>query len=100
MIPGEQRAEVLAALTCVDFVVLFDEPDPLRLVETLLPDVLVKGGDWAPDRIIGRGRRRESWGCGLFHSSHPGRFHDGDYSTNSKISIKFPRPSVTVTRVQ
>lgn len=54
VIPGEQRAEVLAALTCVDFVVLFDEPDPLRLVETLLPDVLVKGGDWTPDRIIGR----------------------------------------------
>ena len=54
VIPGEQRAEVLAALTCIDFVVLFDEPDPLRLVETLLPDVLVKGGDWTPDRIIGR----------------------------------------------
>ena len=54
VVPGEQRAEVLAALTCVDFVVLFDEPDPLRLVETLLPDVLVKGGDWALDRIIGR----------------------------------------------
>ena len=45
---------MLAALTCVDFVVLFDEPDPLRLIETLLPDVLVKGGDWTPDRIIGR----------------------------------------------
>ena len=53
VIPEAQRAEVLAALTCVDFVVLFDELDPLRLVETLLPDVLVKGGDWTPDRIIG-----------------------------------------------
>jgi len=54
VIPGEQRAEVLAALECVDFVVPFDEPDPLRLIEGLLPDILVKGGDWTLDRIIGR----------------------------------------------
>ena len=54
VIPGEQRAEVLAALSCVDFVVAFDEPDPLRLIENLLPDVLVKGGDWSLERIIGR----------------------------------------------
>ncbi|UCE63042.1 MAG: D-glycero-beta-D-manno-heptose 1-phosphate adenylyltransferase [Nitrospirota bacterium] len=55
VIPGEQRAEVLAALICVDFVVPFDDPDPLRLIEGLLPNVLVKGGDWSLDRIIGRG---------------------------------------------
>ncbi len=54
VIPSEQRAEVLASLACVDFVVPFDEPDPLRLIECLLPDVLAKGGDWSPDRIIGR----------------------------------------------
>ena len=54
VIPGEQRAEVLSALECVDFVVLFDAPDPLCLIEGLLPDVLVKGGDWSLDRIIGR----------------------------------------------
>ena len=54
VISALQRAEVLAALACVDFVVLFDEPDPLQLVEALLPDILVKGGDWALDRIIGR----------------------------------------------
>jgi D-beta-D-heptose 7-phosphate kinase/D-beta-D-heptose 1-phosphate adenosyltransferase len=54
VIPGEQRAEVLSALACVDFVVPFDEPDPLRLIEGLLPDILVKGGDWSLDRIIGR----------------------------------------------
>ena len=53
-ISGDQRAEVLAALACVDFVVLFDEPDPFHLIEALRPDILVKGGDWAPDRIIGR----------------------------------------------
>ncbi|MGE0481184.1 MAG: PfkB family carbohydrate kinase [Phycisphaerae bacterium] len=43
----EDRARMLAALMCVDFVVVFDEPDPVRLVEQLAPDVLVKGGDWA-----------------------------------------------------
>ncbi len=46
--------EVLSALSCVDYVVKFDEPDPLLLIETILPDVLVKGGDWPIDRIVGR----------------------------------------------
>lgn len=41
------RAEVLAALECVDYVVLFDEDEPASLISTLLPDVLVKGEDWA-----------------------------------------------------
>lgn len=54
IVPEAQRAEVLAALGCVDFVVLFAEPDPGRLIAALQPDVLVKGGDWALDRIIGR----------------------------------------------
>lgn len=54
IIPAVQRAEVLAALACVDYVVLFDEPDPAKLIAELQPDVLVKGGDWAPDQIIGR----------------------------------------------
>src|SRR2546427_6290606 len=54
LVPEAQRAEVLAALACVDYVVLFDEPDPGRLIAELQPDVLVKGGDWAPDQIIGR----------------------------------------------
>ena len=54
IVPEDQRAEVLAALACVDYVVLFDEPDPARLLAELQPDVLVKGGDWSPDRIIGR----------------------------------------------
>jgi D-glycero-beta-D-manno-heptose 1-phosphate adenylyltransferase len=49
-----QRAEVLAALGCVDYVVIFTEPDPLKLITALQPDVLVKGGDWPLERIIGR----------------------------------------------
>jgi D-beta-D-heptose 7-phosphate kinase/D-beta-D-heptose 1-phosphate adenosyltransferase len=54
-IVGEaQRAEVVAAIGCVDYVVIFPEPDPLSLITALQPDVLVKGGDWPVDRIIGR----------------------------------------------
>ena len=54
IVPEDQRTEVLAALGCVDFVVVFHESDPLVLIESLRPDVLVKGGDWTPERIIGR----------------------------------------------
>lgn len=54
IIPEAQRAEVLAALACVDYVEIFDEPDPLALITALQPDILVKGGDWAIDRIVGR----------------------------------------------
>ncbi len=53
IITQDQRAEVLAGLGCVDFVVLFDEPDPLMLIRALNPNVLVKGEDWSEDRIIG-----------------------------------------------
>ncbi len=48
------RAETLAALASVDFVTIFDEPDPHRIISELQPDVLVKGGDWPIDKIIGR----------------------------------------------
>jgi bifunctional ADP-heptose synthase (sugar kinase/adenylyltransferase) len=44
---------VLANLDCVDFVVFFDSPDPLALIQTLKPDVLVKGADWMEESIIG-----------------------------------------------
>jgi len=54
IVSESQRAEVLAALCCVDYVVMFSEPDPLSLITTLQPDVLVKGGDWAVERIVGR----------------------------------------------
>jgi D-beta-D-heptose 7-phosphate kinase/D-beta-D-heptose 1-phosphate adenosyltransferase len=49
-----ERAEVLAALACVDFVTVFDEESPRSLIADLLPDVLVKGGDYALDEIHGR----------------------------------------------
>jgi D-beta-D-heptose 7-phosphate kinase/D-beta-D-heptose 1-phosphate adenosyltransferase len=52
--PEAERAEVLSALACVDYVVIFDEPDPLELITFLKPNVLVKGGDWTPESTIGR----------------------------------------------
>lgn len=54
IVPEAQRAEVLAALGCVDYVIIFTEPDPLNLITALQPDVLVKGGDWPVHRIVGR----------------------------------------------
>jgi rfaE bifunctional protein nucleotidyltransferase chain/domain len=50
----DDRAETLAALGSVDFVTIFDEPDPYKVISALQPDVLVKGGDWPIDKIIGR----------------------------------------------
>lgn len=56
-----ERAYVLAALECVDLVVAFDQDTPLELVSRLRPDVIVKGGDYAEDTIVG-GREVKSWG--------------------------------------
>jgi len=47
VIPQDQRARMLAALECVDYVVVFDEDEPRDLIAAILPDVLVKGADWA-----------------------------------------------------
>ena len=49
-----ERAEVMGALEAVDYVIVFDEQTPQALIADLLPDVLVKGGDWPLDQIIGR----------------------------------------------
>ncbi|MCF8130023.1 MAG: D-glycero-beta-D-manno-heptose 1-phosphate adenylyltransferase [Deltaproteobacteria bacterium] len=49
----KMRAELLAALECVNCVVIFDEENPLRVIKHLLPHILVKGGDWQEEQIIG-----------------------------------------------
>ena len=54
VVPQDQRGEVLAALTCVDHVVIFSEPDPLRVITAVRPDILVKSSDWDPQEVIGR----------------------------------------------
>jgi rfaE bifunctional protein nucleotidyltransferase chain/domain len=53
LISEDQRAEVLAALACVGYVVLFDEADPFKLIKSIKPDILAKGADWSLEKIIG-----------------------------------------------
>jgi len=54
LIGEEERAHLLAALDCVDYVVIFDEDTPLQLIETIRPLVLVKGGDYTPEGVVGK----------------------------------------------
>jgi D-beta-D-heptose 7-phosphate kinase/D-beta-D-heptose 1-phosphate adenosyltransferase len=54
IVPQAERAEIIAALACVDFVTIFDQDDPLEIISAVKPDILVKGGDWALNTIVGR----------------------------------------------
>lgn len=74
-----ERAEVAAALASVDYVVLFDEPTPREIIARVLPDVLVKGGDWRPNEIIGREEVEAAGGRVVSIPFEPG------YSTSSII---------------
>ena len=53
IVAQDQRLEILASLQVVEYVTLFDEPDPLKLIQLLKPTILVKGADWSADEIIG-----------------------------------------------
>jgi D-glycero-beta-D-manno-heptose 1-phosphate adenylyltransferase len=61
IVPQKERAEVVASLKSVDYVTIFEETTPLKLIEFLRPDILVKGADWSEDEIIGRNSVL-SWG--------------------------------------
>jgi D-beta-D-heptose 7-phosphate kinase/D-beta-D-heptose 1-phosphate adenosyltransferase len=52
--PEHERAEVLAALACVDAVSIFDDDTPADIIRRVQPDILVKGSDWPADQIVGR----------------------------------------------
>ena len=54
LVPAAERAEMLAAIEMVDGVVVFDQDTPLELIDEILPDVLVKGSEWAADEVVGR----------------------------------------------
>lgn len=54
LVSEQDRAEVLAALACVDYVTIFDEPTPRALIARVLPGILVKGADWPLDQVAGR----------------------------------------------
>jgi len=80
LIPEQERAEVLSALSCIDYIVIFDEKDPHDIISYLKPDVLIKGGDWTVDTIIGRDVVEASGGKVI---SLP--YIEGDFSSTSKI---------------
>ena len=54
LVPENERAEILAALECVDYVMIFSELDPIQFLKELRPDIHVKGGDYTLDQVIGR----------------------------------------------
>jgi rfaE bifunctional protein nucleotidyltransferase chain/domain len=60
--PARARMELVAALACVDWVVSFAADTPIRLIQSLRPDVLAKGGDWGLDAIVGRDEVERSGG--------------------------------------
>ena len=77
IVPQDERAEMLAALECVTYVTVFDELSPRPLIAALLPDVLVKGGDWTLDEIHGREETEAAGGRVL-----PLPFVEGKSTTN------------------
>ena len=89
IIPQDERAEILAALACVDYVVIFDEPTPREIIARVLPDVLVKGGDWGLDDIVGREEVESAGGRVVSIPLEPG------YSTSGIIDRirKLPSPA-------
>ena len=54
IVPEEERAELIAALESVDYVTIFDQENPLEIISVVKPDILVKGGDWSIETIVGR----------------------------------------------
>jgi rfaE bifunctional protein nucleotidyltransferase chain/domain len=72
IVVAEDRAALLAALAVVDLVIVFEEDTPERLIRAVRPDVLVKGGDWAPDQIVGREFVESSGGRVLSIPLRPG----------------------------
>lgn len=54
IVPEDQRAFIISQLKCVDYVTFFDEDTPEKAIQTLVPDILVKGSDWKIENIIGR----------------------------------------------
>lgn len=77
LIGEEERAHIMAALDCIDYVCVFDEDTPLELISALHPDILVKGGDYKPDEVVGK-EIVESFGGRVELIS----FVDGKSSTN------------------
>ena len=72
VIPAGERAEILASLECVDAVVVFEDLTPEKVIAALLPDVLVKGGDWPGNQIVGRAEVEAAGGRVVLVDTVPG----------------------------
>jgi D-beta-D-heptose 7-phosphate kinase/D-beta-D-heptose 1-phosphate adenosyltransferase len=72
LVPEGERADVAASLESVDYVTLFDELTPLELIEYLQPDIIVKGGDWAEENVVGRDAIRKWGGSVMIIPETPG----------------------------
>jgi rfaE bifunctional protein nucleotidyltransferase chain/domain len=92
VLPERERAEILAALECVDAVVIFDDLTPRELITALRPDVLAKGGDWPGDQIVGREEVESAGGQVISIPVVPG------YSTSA--ILKKIREGARVTRAE
>ena len=77
--PENERAEILAALACVDYVTIFEDLTPRELIARMLPPILVKGGNWPPDQIVGREEVEAAGGKVVLIPVIPG------YSTSSLV---------------
>jgi D-beta-D-heptose 7-phosphate kinase/D-beta-D-heptose 1-phosphate adenosyltransferase len=73
LVPEAERAEVLSALACVDYVTIFDERTPQSVIDAIVPDVLVKGADWGLSEIVGRETVEEAGGVVRNITLVPGR---------------------------
>lgn len=73
----EERCEILSGLESVSFVTVFDESTPRQLIQTILPDILVKGGDWGIDEIVGREEVEAAGGQVLAIPFEPGQSTTG-----------------------
>ena len=85
--PEQERGEVLAALTCVDAVSIFDDDTPADIIRRVQPDVLVKGADWPADQIVGRDTVEAAGGRVVLEPVEQG------YSTTAIIARIQPFPT-------
>ena len=83
ILPEGERAEILAALECVDYVTIFSDLTPQAVIARMLPQVLVKGGDWGPDEIVGRAEVEAAGGKVVSIPAVPG------FSTSAIIQAAF-----------
>ncbi len=85
IVPGDERAYIMASLDVVDYVTIFDENTPLALIESIEPDILVKGGDWSKETVVGRESVEKRGGGGVIIPQFNGTSADHPSSTTSVI---------------